>query len=62
MNTKVFFDTNVLVYAAVGAGSDEAKRQRALDLIESEDFAGVFCHCGEEDRKTAPGCRGFGVD
>jgi predicted nucleic acid-binding protein len=38
MNAKVFFDTNVLVYAAVGAGRDEAKRQRALELVESEDF------------------------
>ena len=38
MNAKVFFDTNVLVYAAVGAGKDERKRKRALDLIQSEDF------------------------
>jgi predicted nucleic acid-binding protein len=38
MNAKVFFDTNVLVYAAIGTGRDEAKRQRALELIESEDF------------------------
>jgi predicted nucleic acid-binding protein len=38
MNAKVFFDTNVLVYAAVGTGKDEAKRKRALDLIQSEDF------------------------
>jgi predicted nucleic acid-binding protein len=39
MTAKVFFDTNVLVYAAVGTGRDERKRKRALDLIESEDFA-----------------------
>jgi predicted nucleic acid-binding protein len=38
MNGKVFLDTNVLVYAAIGTGKDEAKRRRALDLIESEDF------------------------
>ena len=35
---QVFFDTNVLVYAAVGTGKDESKRKRALDLIQSEDF------------------------
>ncbi|HEY1206654.1 MAG: PIN domain-containing protein [Bryobacteraceae bacterium] len=38
MNAKVFFDTNVLVYAAVGTGREERKRKRALDLIQSEDF------------------------
>jgi predicted nucleic acid-binding protein len=38
MIVKVFFDTNVLVYAAVGTGKDEPKRKRALELIESEDF------------------------
>ena len=38
MNADVFLDTNVLVYAAVGTGRDEAKRQRALELIETEDF------------------------
>ena len=38
MHAKVFFDTNVLVYAAVGTGKDESKRKRALDLIQSEDF------------------------
>jgi predicted nucleic acid-binding protein len=36
MNAKVFFDTDVLVYAAVGTGKDESKRKRALDLIQSE--------------------------
>jgi predicted nucleic acid-binding protein len=39
MNAKVFLDTNVLVYAAIGTGKDESKRQRALQLIELEDFA-----------------------
>jgi predicted nucleic acid-binding protein len=38
MTVRVFFDTNVLVYAAIGAGKDEPKRRRALTLIESEDF------------------------
>ena len=38
MTAKVFLDTNVLVYAAIGTGKDERKRQRALALIESEDF------------------------
>jgi len=38
MRARVFFDTNILVYAAVGTGRDEPKRRRALGLIESEDF------------------------
>ena len=38
MSARVFFDTNVLVYAAVGTGREERKRKRALELIESEDF------------------------
>jgi predicted nucleic acid-binding protein len=38
MTAKVFLDTNVLVYAAIGTGKDERKRQRALALIESEQF------------------------
>lgn len=38
MNARVFFDTNVLVYAAVGTGRDERKRERALALIDAEDF------------------------
>ncbi len=38
MNAKVFFDTSVLVYAAVGTGKDDPKRRRALALVESEDF------------------------
>jgi predicted nucleic acid-binding protein len=38
MTARVFFDTNILVYAAVGTGRDEPKRKRALALIESEDF------------------------
>jgi predicted nucleic acid-binding protein len=38
MTVRVFFDTNILVYAALGTGRDEPKRKRALELIESEDF------------------------
>lgn len=38
MNVRAFFDTDVLVYAAVGAGKDEPKRKRAMDLVESIDF------------------------
>lgn len=38
MIAEVFFDTNVLVYAAIGRDRDEGKRRRALALIESEDF------------------------
>jgi len=38
MNAKVFFDTNILVYAAMGSGKDERKRERALELIAAEDF------------------------
>ena len=38
MNVRAFFDTNVLVYAAVGAGKDEPKRKRAMELVESIDF------------------------
>jgi len=38
MTAKVFLDTNILVYAAVGTGKDDKKRERALALIESEEF------------------------
>lgn len=38
MTAKVFLDTNVLVYAAIGAGKDEPKRKRAMELIETLDF------------------------
>ena len=38
MTASVFFDTNVLVYAAIGTGKDEPKRKRALELIGSEEF------------------------
>ena len=38
MNADVFFDTNVLVYAAMRTAKDERKRERALHLIRSENF------------------------
>jgi predicted nucleic acid-binding protein len=38
MTARVFFDTNVLVYAAIGTGKDEPKRKRAIELIETMDF------------------------
>ncbi len=38
MSVDCFLDTNVLVYAAAGRGAEEAKRKRALELIENEDF------------------------
>jgi len=39
MTASVFLDTNVLVYAAAGTGQNQRKRERALQLIETEDFA-----------------------
>lgn len=36
MTADVFFDTNILVYAAIGV--EQNKRQRALSLIDSENF------------------------
>jgi predicted nucleic acid-binding protein len=38
MNVDSFFDTNILVYAALGSGRDERKRVRALDLIDTSHF------------------------
>ena len=38
MIVRAFFDTDVLVYAAVGAGGDGPKRKRAMELIESIGF------------------------
>ena len=38
MSVDAFLDTNVLVYAAAGRGREEAKRQRALELIDQVDF------------------------
>jgi len=39
MSAKVFLDTNILVYAVTSDDRDQAKRQRALEIIETEDFA-----------------------
>jgi predicted nucleic acid-binding protein len=38
MSVDAFLDTNVLVYAAAGRGREEAKRRRALELIDQVDF------------------------
>lgn len=38
MSVDCFLDTNVLVYATASGGEEEAKRQRALELIEKENF------------------------
>ena len=38
MRIDCFLDTNILVYAAAGRGAEEAKRQRALELVETEEF------------------------
>ena len=36
MSVDCLLDTNVLVYAAAGRGAEEAKRKRAVELIENE--------------------------
>jgi predicted nucleic acid-binding protein len=38
MSVEAFLDTNVLVYAAAGSGSEHDKRERALELIETTEF------------------------
>lgn len=38
MSVECFLDTNVLVYAAAGREAEEAKRERALVLIERENI------------------------
>lgn len=38
MSIECFLDTNILVYAAAGRDGDEAKRRRALHLIETQDL------------------------
>ena len=38
MSVDCFLDTNVLVYAAAGRGRDEAKRRRAVEIVETEEF------------------------
>lgn len=39
MTADCFFDTNILVYAAIGHKAERAKYQRAVELIATEDFA-----------------------
>ena len=38
MSVDCFLDTNVIVYAATGRGAEDAKRERALELIETCAF------------------------
>jgi predicted nucleic acid-binding protein len=38
MSVDCFLDSNVLVYAASSAAEEEAKKIRALELIETTDF------------------------
>lgn len=38
MSVECFLDTNVLVYAVSAAPADAAKKEKALELIESADF------------------------
>ncbi len=38
MIVECFLDTNVLVYAAAGRGSDEWKRIRAFEILEPAEF------------------------
>ena len=39
MSVDVFLDTNILVYAVTSDAEEHTKRQRALEIIETEDFA-----------------------
>jgi predicted nucleic acid-binding protein len=38
MTVECFLDTNVLLYAAVGGKGEEAKRKRAMRIIEAGSF------------------------
>ncbi len=38
MIVECFLDTNIIVYAAAGRGSDEWKRIRAFELLEPAEF------------------------
>ena len=39
MSVDVFLDTNILVYAVTSDEKEQTKRQRAVEIIETEDFA-----------------------
>ncbi len=39
MSVDVFLDTNILVYAVTSDDPAQAKRQKAVEIIETEDFA-----------------------
>jgi predicted nucleic acid-binding protein len=68
MSVDCFLDTNVIVYAATGRGGENAKRERALDLIETRDFglsarsSGILCHRCSQDRDSSLSSRGAGLD
>jgi len=68
MNVSAFFDTSVLVYAAVGAGKDEPKRKRAMERVETTDFGTsapvLQAFFVTVVRKVAPDlrCTSLGVD
>ena len=38
MSVDAFLDTNVLIYAVSSAASESAKKEKALELIETIDF------------------------
>ncbi len=38
MIAECFFDTNILVYAAIGHATESVKYHRAVELIESKNF------------------------
>lgn len=38
MRAEAFLDTNVLIYAAAADPEDRARKRRALQLVEEEDF------------------------
>lgn len=39
MSVEVFLDTNILVYAVASDDNEQIKRQRALEIIETKEFA-----------------------
>jgi predicted nucleic acid-binding protein len=59
MSDRVFIDTNVLVYAAGGSGSEPKKSARAQSLVERGDFClstqvlGEFVNIVQNPRKMA---------
>lgn len=39
MSVEAFLDTNILVYAVTCDEAEQAKREKALEIIETEEFA-----------------------